>query len=833
MNKRKEVERLASLKKSQITDEKFFTSKQTGKVISDMIKGILLKYKAEKRIKTKILWAAPSITGYTDHREICLNANCSIFDGLSRKGKWLALKGMALHEVSHVLYTNNTYFLSVMKGLNEGKLLPHPSKEITMFDLKSKDFQKLYKQIWNSLEDGYIEYRFLDEFSYRLYRTCLKLLRKIHLKSFKSLQEMKEEEKCEEEKLLTILNLLLAYCKYGKMIAKKEEWKDERVQVLIDLMPYINEYNENDDIHERYRALNEIIVLLEPLISDYLKALEENKTDMSNLRDNTGDADSAESNSQSSGAATQQSQKTTADKAPTKPSSIKSQSSSKEDFDDDNKEDNSDSGNEENNSEDTKESKETEEENSDENKGSSDENDDNENNDSSNSDNDSSDDDTSNDGNDTGNEDNSLDNDENTSSGNDDSDEETEEESDEETEENLGFDEEDSNSDKDDDNGDSASGESEDDDFDDDASDTDGNSDNTEDADTSSNENNDLGLKDKSFEEAVGDGDGEKTIEDIEAEMSDDLESEMDRLSEKMAEEEAEEELEEEHLRELKDFDRELDYGQIHRNVNCTINRVTSVSDSIKETYENVGKEPERVGKTTSRLLKQILKDRRTGGVQKGLYFGKSIASSSYSRHDKRFFQNKKLPTESPTLAVALVVDESGSMMGDRISYARFMAITTYTFCKEVGADIMIMGHSTDFYDNPEIFQYVDFGGCYDNNDKYRLLNIQARCCNRDGYALKYAVERINRTNADMKLVIIVSDGQPNNRGYQGQVAFDDLRHIKSDAKKNGIDVIAAAIGDDKDIIKGIYGDGFINISDLKKLPQAITNTIKKYLPQQ
>lgn len=744
---RQRVERLAASKKGNIDDCTFFTAKRTIKVLSDMVRGILLKYSL-KRTRTEIIWSSPEMTGYTDHKKIVINANCSVFDGLTRKGRWLGIKGLAIHESAHLLYTNQKYFLSVVNALEQGRLIPKPSKEITMFDVSNKNFLILYKHIWNSLEDGYIEYRFLEEFSYKLYQQALNLLRKLHIKSFSSLEEMIDNEKCEKDKLLTILNLLLAYCKYGKLIIdKKSDMNDIRVATLIDCMPYINEYNENPDIHERYRALNEIIVLLEPLIAEYLTALDNNQTDMENLSHNTNDADNTSQSE--TGAANSQSE-SSAEQAPSSPPSASSQPQQ--------------SADESTNEESSEES----------------------------SNGDSSDDE-------------SEDSEEQQKAGNDGNDENEDEEGESTTSSNESTDKEE-------------------------MEENNSPSDESSDEDSSSQMSGDLGLGDTSFDECVADGESIQTVEEIEAEIPDDVEAEMERLNEKIAEDVAEEELEEEHLKELQDFDRNLDYGQLHKAVNSKINRVTSVSDDVKESYNSVGKEPERVGKATSRLLKQVLKDRRSGGVQKGLYFGKSLSQSSYHRKDKRFFENKKLPTESPRLAVALVIDESGSMYGEKIDYARFMAITTYTFCQELGINVAIMGHSTNDYE-VEIFQYTDFDGSYDNADKYRLMNIQDRNCNRDGYALKYAVEKIKKVDSDVKLVIVVSDGQPNHQGYQGQVAFDDLRKIKSDAKKSGIDVVAAAIDEDKEIIKSIYGEGFLNISNLKRLPQAITNTIKKYLP--
>lgn len=41
---------------------------------------------------------------------------------------------------------------------------------------------------------------------------------------------------------------------------------------------------------------------------------------------------------------------------------------------------------------------------------------------------------------------------------------------------------------------------------------------------------------------------------------------------------------------------------------------------------------------------------------------------------------------------------------------------------------------------------------------------------------------------------------------------------------------VAAAIGDDKQNIERIYGDSFLDITDLNQLPMKLTNVIKRFI---
>jgi nitric oxide reductase activation protein len=79
-------------------------------------------------------------------------------------------------------------------------------------------------------------------------------------------------------------------------------------------------------------------------------------------------------------------------------------------------------------------------------------------------------------------------------------------------------------------------------------------------------------------------------------------------------------------------------------------------------------------------------------------------------------------------------------------------------------------------------------------------------------------------------MLILVSDGQPADTGYYGTAAEEDLRGVKREYSKKGILFVAAAIGDDKTNIERIYGDAFMDITDLNKLPVALTNVVKRHI---
>lgn len=46
--------------------------------------------------------------------------------------------------------------------------------------------------------------------------------------------------------------------------------------------------------------------------------------------------------------------------------------------------------------------------------------------------------------------------------------------------------------------------------------------------------------------------------------------------------------------------------------------------------------------------------------------------------------------------------------------------------------------------------------------------------------------------------------------------------------RRKGITTFATAIGSDKDKIKAIYGDGYLDITDLTQFPKQLTNMVVK-----
>lgn len=307
--------------------------------------------------------------------------------------------------------------------------------------------------------------------------------------------------------------------------------------------------------------------------------------------------------------------------------------------------------------------------------------------------------------------------------------------------------------------------------------------------------------------------------------------TDIERVLEEIATGKVNESLEEELSEELQSEATSIEYGNAHRNINITVHRMSHVNQNLIDSYTAVAPQLLMLSKRLQRSVSAILRDKRQGGKQTGLYVGKHLDQHAFHRNDGRVFCNKRLPTEPINMSVALLVDESGSMCGcDRITKARATAIVVQDFCEKLGIPIMIVGHTASCA-HVELFSYADFKSV-DKKDRYRLMDMSARCCNRDGAALRYVAEKLSKQNSDVKMLFIICDGQPNDDGYTGTAAEADLRGIKLEYSRKGVQIFAAAIGDDRANIERIYGAGYLDITDLNQLPVMLTQLIARNLPK-
>lgn len=329
------------------------------------------------------------------------------------------------------------------------------------------------------------------------------------------------------------------------------------------------------------------------------------------------------------------------------------------------------------------------------------------------------------------------------------------------------------------------------------------------------------------FAETSGSSDGDLnqggTIEYVESEFctNDGIGLKVEKTINACAEEIVNRQLLEESEKELVQEVADVSFTNNHKGVNFRINRHKNVYPDDIEEYNNM-KDVLKYSRALQKALEETLK-RKPTEISRRQWIGKGLDKNNLYDRQHKVFYKKNIKSET-NLAVSILIDESGSMSGRKIVEAVRMAVILEDFCRNFNIPLSIAGHN--WYDCVEYDIYKDFDEI-DSNDKYRLMQISSKSCNRDGAALQFCGEHLLKRPEETKLLILISDGQPNADNYGGERAKEDLKAIKKNLKSRGVDLFAAAIDEDKQYIKAIYGDGFLDMSDLRKLPKTMVRLIE------
>lgn len=278
---------------------------------------------------------------------------------------------------------------------------------------------------------------------------------------------------------------------------------------------------------------------------------------------------------------------------------------------------------------------------------------------------------------------------------------------------------------------------------------------------------------------------------------------------------------------------REYVKGSLHEQVKLIVHR-PQVTDENKAEYAKQSTALMPVIKEMVQKITPVLEHEISSEFMGAQLYGTKFCAERVASRDFRWFARKRPPEENPSLAVALRIDESASMSAfGRLDAAKQAAIALYEFCISCDIPVMIYGDTADSSQREQmsVYSYVDFES-RDADEKYSLMNIKGRSNNRDGMALRIISERLLKAPQATKLCISISDGQPKAMpDYAGKLAEEDMKRTLQEYRRKGIIFLAAAIGQDKDVISSIYGaENTLNITELKSLPAHLVKIIARYL---
>lgn len=171
------------------------------------------------------------------------------------------------------------------------------------------------------------------------------------------------------------------------------------------------------------------------------------------------------------------------------------------------------------------------------------------------------------------------------------------------------------------------------------------------------------------------------------------------------------------------------------------------------------------------------------------------------------------------SIAVCLLVDESGSMGGERVRNARDVAITLSSALSGIsGIVTSVYGHTAE----------ENVSGCTireyftpRNPNLSSCMGMSGRNENHDGFAIQHTANAFYRDYGtyDRKIMFVISDGQPAGSCYGGSTARKHMKKV-SDAcrSKLGVEVYGIGIDNAYENRHGneMYGqDNFVVLEDV------------------
>lgn len=285
-----------------------------------------------------------------------------------------------------------------------------------------------------------------------------------------------------------------------------------------------------------------------------------------------------------------------------------------------------------------------------------------------------------------------------------------------------------------------------------------------------------------------------------------------------------------------KSVQQELDKAQMEAIRNCNmplihksvIKHINQHIPPNKVVYEEIAREIDGISRNLIREMLAMFRELNEEYLQRHKRFGPIIEATEAYRPQRDFFAKKKLPDDYPDMAICLLIDQSGSMCGEKLKCAQKTAILLERFARGIGVPILIAGHSTD--EGVVLNIFSDFTSTQQSESRYSLGSMETIGCNRDGYAVRACAELLAKRPERVKLMISISDGSPNDDGYRGKEAREDIQQAVRDYRRKGLLVYGAAIDDDKEIIEEIYGKGFLSIENLALLPKTLVRLVRQQI---
>lgn len=192
------------------------------------------------------------------------------------------------------------------------------------------------------------------------------------------------------------------------------------------------------------------------------------------------------------------------------------------------------------------------------------------------------------------------------------------------------------------------------------------------------------------------------------------------------------------------------------------------------------------------------------------------------------------------TLAIALLVDVSGSTraaIGDGqtiLDVERMTVLLASEALDALGDPYAVLAFSGCGAHDVQIRTVKHFRGDASDVVHRRIAGLTAMDNTRLGAAVRHATAVLNAQPAEQRLLLIVSDGKPNDvYGYQGEYAVEDSRRALADARACGVHAFCLTVDrEETEYLPHLFGaSGYRVLRAPEQLPAALLRVVEQLLP--
>ena len=282
-----------------------------------------------------------------------------------------------------------------------------------------------------------------------------------------------------------------------------------------------------------------------------------------------------------------------------------------------------------------------------------------------------------------------------------------------------------------------------------------------------------------------------------------------------------------------KEVAKALDNIKKETNESFRVIRPDDWNNNYKNEYKKIKNEVKPIISQASNLINNILKNFEEPENETKLTSGGKVVVKDLWKQDGKFFSQYKEGDEMPDVAFGLVVDGSGSMGSGKMRAAIKAAVALKEMCNKLDIPCAVISHSSSSY---PIKRFATFN---DDTDFQKIFQHSGSGSTCDSMGLYVMGEMLLQRPEKEKIMIIISDGDPNDTGFDGlnaikktkicdgDEAVQETKAVVKSFKKCGVQTYGVALFCYDDI-KAIYEKDTIECQSLAELPRKLAKLLKK-----